>query len=116
METEEKEEIPFEFEFRGIDMMILPGFLKLLDSKDIILDFSADDNISVSYSKKALKWIKDVKKKDQFWDEEHFIMRVLYSTTKILSQEELQSKVEGQKVEENNVHNSNPTTDTAISN
>lgn len=116
IERKEEEEIPLEFKFRGIDMIILPNFLKLLDNKDIILDFSNDDNISVSYSKKGLKWIKDVKKKDPFWKEDDFIVRVIYSATKILSKEEIQSKVEGQKIEENNVHNPNPTTDTTVSN
>jgi hypothetical protein len=118
MESNEIEKTPFEFEFRGIDKIILPSFLKLLDSNDIILDFKEENSISVSYSKKALKWLKDVKKKDQFWDEEHFIMRVINSAAKIISKEELESinSTEDQKIEENDVHKSDETPDSTVSN
>jgi hypothetical protein len=118
MENNETEETLFEFEFRGIDNLILPSFLNLLESNDIILDFKEESAISVSYSKKALKWLKDVKKKDPFWDEEHFIMRVISSAAKIISKEELESinSTEDQKIEENDVHKSDETTDRAVSN
>lgn len=106
------EDTSIEFEFRGIDTLILPSFLKLLDTKDIILDLGNESNINVSYSKKGLKWIKDVKKKDPFWNEEHFIMRVIYSATKIVSENDKIAK----QIEENDISNSNPTTDTSISN
>ena len=112
----ENEETPLEFQFRGIDTLILPSFLKLLDDKDIIIDFSDETNLSVSYSKKALKWLKDVKKKDPFWKEDDFIVRVLYSATKMISQEESQKLIEDQKIEENDVHNTDETTNTTISN
>jgi hypothetical protein len=117
MENLENQEIPLEFQFRGIDNLILPSFLKLLDNKDVIIDFSDETNLSVSYSKKALKWLKDVKKKDPFWKEDDFIVRVLYSATKMISQEEESQKlIEDQKIEENDVHNTDETTNTTISN
>ena len=118
MENNETEETSFEFEFRGIDKLILPYFLKLLESNDIILDFKKENSISVSYSKKALKWLKDVKKKDPFWDEEHFIMRVISSAAKIISKQELESinSTEDQKIEENDVHKSDETPDSTVSN
>ena len=112
----ENNEIPLEFQFRGIDNLILPSFLKLLDNKDVIIDFGDETNLSVSYSKKALKWLKDVKKKDPFWKEDDFIVRVLHSAMQIMSQEESQKLIEDQKIEENDVHNANETTNTTISN
>lgn len=112
----ENNEIPTEFQFRGIDTLILPSFLNLLDNKDIIIDFNDEVNLNVSYSKKALKWLKDVKKKDPFWKEDDFIVRVLHSAVKMMSQEESQKLIEDQKIEENDVHNTYETTNTTISN
>jgi len=114
------QEIPDEFQFRGIDSLILPSFLKLLDNKDIIIDFGDENVLNVSYSKKGLKWLKDVKKKDQFWKEDDFIVRVLYSASKMFSEEQLkeesQKLIEDQKIEENDVHNTDETTNITISN
>jgi len=121
-----KEELPYELEFRDIDYIVLPKFMDLLNSKDILLEFKEDTNINVSYSKAALKWIKDVKKKDPHWDEEDFIGRVIYVTAKMsdkLTDEELKELKEGKEIleadiiqEDKNVHQPNETTDTTISN
>jgi hypothetical protein len=107
------EDFPYELEFRDIDKMILPSFLKLLDEKEIILDLSEESKMSVSYSKKGLKWIKDVKKKDPLWNEEHFLIRILHSA---LNMSELMDKEENKITEDPDVHKSNETTDSTISN
>lgn len=120
-QEKEKDELPYELNFRDIDKMILPSFMNLLNEKDIILEFQENNSVSVSYSKKGLKWIKDVKKKDPHWDEEDFIGRIIYVTAKMadnLSEEELKENIlEVKKIEEEkNVHQSDETTDISISN
>lgn len=120
-QEKEKDELPYELNFRDIDKMILPSFMNLLNEKDIILEFQENNSVSVSYSKKGLKWIKDVKKKDPHWDEEDFIGRIIYVTAKMadnLSEEELKQNIlEVKKIEEEkNVHQSDETTDISISN
>ena len=116
-------EIPYELEFRDIDYMVLPKFMDLLNDKDVILEFGENTSVNVSYSKKALKWIKDVKKKDPHWNEEDFIGRVIYATAKMtqnLNEEELngdQKILEAEIIrEDKDVHQSNETTNTTISN
>jgi hypothetical protein len=116
-------EIPYELEFRDIDYMVLPKFMDLLNDKDVILEFGENTSVNVSFSKKALKWIKDVKKKDPHWNEEDFIGRVIYATAKMtqnLNEEELngdQKILEAEIIrEDKDVHQSNETTNTTISN
>lgn len=76
------EEVPEHLRFDNLDRLILPSFLDLINNKEIILDFSNDNSINVSYSKKAMKWIKDVKKKNKHWDEEDFIGKIIYYSAK----------------------------------
>lgn len=119
--SNKEDDTPYELNFRDIDRIILPTFMNLLNEKEIILEFKENNSIDVSYSKKALKWIKDVKRKDPHWDEEDFISRVIYVTAKMadnFSEEELEENILEVKKseEENNVHKSDETTDISISN
>lgn len=81
-----EESIPQHLRFTNLDRLVLPSFLELINTKDIELDFS-DENfeknqIGVNYSRKGLKWIKDVKKKDKHWNEEDFIGKIIHYSAK----------------------------------
>ena len=66
---------------RDIDKFIMNQFLDLLYSKDIILDLQKNEEgkevMNASFSKKATKWIKSVKKQDPFWNIDVFLVNVL---------------------------------------
>jgi hypothetical protein len=95
-----EQEIPLNLRFTSLDRLVLPSFLELINTKDIELDFG-DENfeknqIGVSYTKKGLKWIKDVKKKDKHWDEEDFIGKIIHYTAR--AAENLEDDLEDMKI------------------
>jgi hypothetical protein len=95
-----EQEIPLNLRFTSLDRLVLPSFLELINTKDIELDFG-DENfeknqIGVSYTKKGLKWIKDVKKKDKHWNEEDFIGKIIHYTAR--AAENLEDDLEDMKI------------------
>lgn len=95
-----EQQIPSHLRFTSLDRLILPSFLELINTKDIELDFG-DQNfeknqIGVNYTKKGLKWIKDVKKKDKHWNEEDFIGKIIYYTAR--AAEDLDEDLEDMKI------------------
>lgn len=102
---------------RDIDKFIVNEFMDLLGKKEIILNLNPeqDNELKISYSKKALKWIKSVKKKDPFWNEEKFIVKILELSIQYAEKNNITIQDLIQKEEKNDIK-TEQTTDNSVPN